>query len=165
MWTFSHTRLGPPGAVRGGKGPVGRALIRLPPPIGVGAEFPAGRALGLRPALPTLPAHGLVPGHRVDLHHHRVQDAVPAQGGQPPRVRQQLHGGTCHSGRAGAEGLGGGPSLGSACSALRSSPSPSPTVRTCRRQRSASPCCIAGLLTLPTGLGCGRASPTWATSR
>ncbi|XP_077918825.1 piezo-type mechanosensitive ion channel component 1 isoform X6 [Halichoerus grypus] len=61
------------------------------PEGGVGAEPAAGGALGLRPALPPLPAHGLLPVHRVDLHHHRVQDALPAQGRQPPRVLQQLH--------------------------------------------------------------------------
>ena len=87
--------------VAAGRGPVGRAQLcrhcsaataRLP--TGVGAELPAGRALGLRPALPPLPAHGLLPSHRVDLCHHRMQDAVPAEGRQPPRVRQQLHRGT-----------------------------------------------------------------------
>lgn len=39
-------------------------------------------------------------------------------------------------------------------------PSPSPTAPTCRRWRSSSPCYTVGPLTLPTGLGCGRASQT-----
>lgn len=57
-------------------------LFHLPP--GVSDEPLAGRALGLRPALPPLQAHGLLPVHGMDLHHHCVQDALPAQGRQPP---------------------------------------------------------------------------------
>lgn len=72
------------GAHRGGNCPTFLAqphLFHLPP--GVSNEPLAGGALGLRPALPPLQAHGLLPVHGMDLHHHRVQDALPAQSRQP----------------------------------------------------------------------------------
>ncbi|XP_041256393.1 piezo-type mechanosensitive ion channel component 1 isoform X5 [Onychostruthus taczanowskii] len=58
---------------------------------GLGDELLAGAAVDLGRALLPLPPHGLVPLHRLDLHHHRLQDALPARGRGPPRVLQQLH--------------------------------------------------------------------------
>lgn len=72
---------------------------------GVGDELPAGGTVGLRTALRALPPHGLLPLHRLDLHHHSLQDALSARGRPAQRLLQQLH-----SGWPGhlAAGLGGG---------------------------------------------------------
>lgn len=53
---------------------------------GVCDEPAAGGTVGLCPALSALPAHGLLPVHRVDLYHHCMQDALSAQDCQPTRV-------------------------------------------------------------------------------
>lgn len=58
---------------------------------GVSDELLAGAAVGLCHALLPLPPHGLLPLHHLDLHHHRLQDALPAQDRQPQRLLQQLH--------------------------------------------------------------------------
>lgn len=69
---------------------------------GVADELLAGAAVGFGHALLPLPPHGLVPLHRLDLHHHRLQDALPARDRGPPPVLQQLHPGV--PGRAGSGG-------------------------------------------------------------
>lgn len=63
----------------------------------VGDEPGPGGAVVPGHALRSLPAHGLLPVHAVGVCHHRVQDAVPAECGQPHGVRQQLQPGKPHT--------------------------------------------------------------------
>lgn len=53
-------------------------------------ESGAGGAVVAGHALLPLQAHGVLPVYRLGVRHHHLQDAVPAERGQPRRVLSQL---------------------------------------------------------------------------